>query len=485
MRFPVPPGVVMRVTQAAADPAVGAHEIAAIIEQDPVLSAQVLRSVNSPYYSPRSTISSVQRAVSFMGINAVRNLLLCLAVQELFPLQIRFPLEAFWECSLRRGAAAKSLARHKGLPRLEQAFTMGLCQDLGVLLWLQHSPQPERYGDAMSLPARQRLELELDSGAGHPELGFELFGQWHLPEDLALPIRHHHDPDGAPGPHAEMARLASAAEALADLPVVENKQAAIALAEQQLGAVGLAPDRLSPILDEVAQMVTDAAAMLQIQVQRQPSFEEIAALASKGLLALNLSYQEMTEQLSRAVAEQQRMADQLRELNRELEARAVTDSLTSLPNRRAFDEAFARELARVQRQQHPLSLLLLDIDHFKRFNDTHGHLAGDLVLKEVASTIRRSVREADYPARFGGEEFTVVLPFTDLGGATVAAERIRSAVERLDVQWQDQRLSVTISIGVATARAPIDGESAARTIEEADGALYRAKDQGRNRVVSA
>jgi diguanylate cyclase (GGDEF)-like protein len=161
---------------------------------------------------------------------------------------------------------------------------------------------------------------------------------------------------------------------------------------------------------------------------------------------------------------------------------AITDPLTGLANHRQFYDQLAREFRRAQRYQRPLALLMLDLDHFKAFNDRHGHLAGDQALRETADVLRQNARSVDILARYGGEEFAIILPETDLPRAASHGERIRSAVASHVFLSQETGLEhqVTVSVGVATLTTK------ARKIEElvhdADQALYRAKAAGRNRL---
>ncbi len=156
------------------------------------------------------------------------------------------------------------------------------------------------------------------------------------------------------------------------------------------------------------------------------------------------------------------------------------DSLTGLLNRRAIAQCLAREAHRLQRFNEPFSVLLVDIDHFKRINDLLGHAAGDEVLRQVAQTLMEQGREVDRVARYGGEEFCVLLPHTEHEGALQAAERLRAAVHAREITWHDETLGVTISTGVACATDPTEPMDA--LLRRADEALYRAKAQGRNRV---
>jgi len=162
---------------------------------------------------------------------------------------------------------------------------------------------------------------------------------------------------------------------------------------------------------------------------------------------------------------------------RSYETEARTDSLTGLANRRAFDDELGRRFAEWQRRHTPFSLLILDIDHFKKFNDSHGHLAGDEVLRNVGKALVKTARQMDLACRYGGEEFAVVLPGTDIQEARVAAERFRKAIEGTVVRFDEKSLSVTASVGVARVA---DNDEVAHLIRRADEALYKSKAAGRN-----
>jgi diguanylate cyclase (GGDEF)-like protein len=173
------------------------------------------------------------------------------------------------------------------------------------------------------------------------------------------------------------------------------------------------------------------------------------------------------------------VSDNIR-LQREYKRNALVDALTGLQNRRWLDDALPRFVARFMRGSQRLSVLMIDVDHFKRFNDAHGHPAGDAVLVTVARTLRASLRPTDQVARYGGEEFTVILPDTDEVGARTAAERVRFAVSQARPDAGGKPLpAVTVSIGGAAMRP---GDTAANLIAKADAALYQSKQEGRDRA---
>lgn len=182
---------------------------------------------------------------------------------------------------------------------------------------------------------------------------------------------------------------------------------------------------------------------------------------------------ELQSRLNSAESTLQEQADEIQAHMSE----ARTDTLTELPNRRAFDDELQRRMAEWERDSVPLAVLLLDIDHFKSFNDQYGHQAGDFVLREVARNLRATMRDAQLVGRFGGEEFAIVLPDAGVHVGCQAAERSRRAIERAVYLYENQSLRVTVSCGAAQAAAK---ESMASLLKRADLALYASKAAGRN-----
>ncbi|GAA3957089.1 hypothetical protein GCM10022278_14570 [Allohahella marinimesophila] len=180
----------------------------------------------------------------------------------------------------------------------------------------------------------------------------------------------------------------------------------------------------------------------------------------------------------------QERTSQLAELNQRLLEISATDTLTLLKNRGYFDRAFRTSFVEAFRYGRPLSLLIIDIDHFKHFNDDHGHLVGDDCIKMMAACLREIVtRPQDLAARYGGEEFVVLLPDTPLDGAVKVAEKIREQISQSDFRVSSKTLHVTVSVGVHTM-TPTSPSESSKFFANADQALYEAKDQGRNRVVT-
>ena len=199
--------------------------------------------------------------------------------------------------------------------------------------------------------------------------------------------------------------------------------------------------------------------------------EEVVSVVSKLLQANN----RMQEQLASADEKLRQQAEQIE--SKAMEAR--TDVLTGLANRRAFDAEMAHRLAEFERHGRTFSVIMIDVDRFKSFNDTHGHQAGDAVLSGLGSVLGDSSRELDLVARYGGEEFSIVLPDAGVSNASLAAERVRKTIEAARFRFRATDLHVTVSMGVAEL---VPQEKVAGLIERADAALYASKEAGRNRV---
>jgi diguanylate cyclase (GGDEF)-like protein len=197
---------------------------------------------------------------------------------------------------------------------------------------------------------------------------------------------------------------------------------------------------------------------------------------------LNVADQ-LEDSIQQRTLELQITLTELADKNKQLEQQSTRDALTGVRNRAFFDQKLSAEIKRSRRERSTLGLLMIDIDHFKAFNDNHGHLVGDLVIKEVAKCLQQELkRSTDHLCRYGGEEFAIILPNTDKEGALLLAEQVRLCLANHRIQHEELELSISVSIGCYAAVAEINSVSA-DYIQAADTALYQAKNEGRNKVV--
>ncbi len=242
-------------------------------------------------------------------------------------------------------------------------------------------------------------------------------------------------------------------------------------------AVAYSIETMSPFNYEW-RIITPSGKVKWIKARSRPELRENGDIVFYGIV-LDVSERKQVEE------ELQQTESKLRLVNQELEKLVNTDGLTQIANRRCFDNCLQKEWQRLYREQRPISLLLFDVDYFKLYNDSYGHQMGDECLIKIAQGVQQVVyRSMDLVARYGGEEFVVVLPNTDIKGAMAIAQRIHAAIKDLAIPHQTSKVSdiVTISLGI-TSQIPASESSVATLIEQADQALYRAKQQGRNQSV--
>jgi len=255
-----------------------------------------------------------------------------------------------------------------------------------------------------------------------------------------------------------------------DLNNVSQQLHSVMASAKQFLTVAIADNRSQ------IRAISDVADQSEVKVDPKSLIENLMhelAKAATRATKLEASFVESTREL-----------DTIRDSLNKSEERARTDTLTGLPNRRALDEFFRKAQIAAMERGEPLSVLLIDIDHFKTFNDNFGHGVGDQVLRLMSNVLRERLRDIDLPARYGGEELIAVLPGADLPGCEAVAERIRRAISecRITRRSTGEILpSITVSIGVGQFQF---GESMADLIERCDRALYLAKRTGRDRVVS-
>jgi diguanylate cyclase (GGDEF)-like protein len=212
--------------------------------------------------------------------------------------------------------------------------------------------------------------------------------------------------------------------------------------------------------------------------------EELLNRARKRLREFSLETAMKLANKTRQAEQSQLQLEALKKEADRLAEQATTDALTGVGNRKFFDTRLAEEVNRSKRNHTPLSLIFFDLDRFKRLNDTHGHQAGDLVLKMTAVAIKKIMRTTDVLARYGGEELALIAPGTDPAGALATAERTRHALENLTVLYNDRVLKVTASFGVVTVVDPHNLDSEEQLVTLADECLYEAKRAGRNCIRS-
>jgi diguanylate cyclase (GGDEF)-like protein len=467
-------------------------DIANLISKDMGLSAKILKVSNSAFYSFPQQISSINQAVSILGTNAVRSLVLSfsfLSIKGKKKNENAFNFEEFWEKSLAGAVAAKLILDQIPGADTEEIFISALLQNIGQLIFA--STLPELYNQVL---ARINEENDIPEGEieeeiignQHCAVGFTVAEHWGFPKSLLLPILYHHIPENYTEDDNQIQQSINAiylSDLLvrilySDTPEIYHKQFR-SEAKKKLGLKVLA---INKILKEVHRRVDETAEYFGLKMPPTKSVEEILQEANLKLSLLNMSYEEMNRELIQSKMALEKLTKELEQKNNLLENLANIDGLTEINNHRFFQNFLDQEINRSIRNEGTISILLADIDHFKKFNDTYGHQTGDFILKEFCRVCKEQIREYDLIARYGGEEFIFVLPETEPDEARIVAEKIRSSVEDYSFDDGNSVYSVTISIGVASARPSGRDFKKNEFIGLADEALYQAKGNGRNQT---
>jgi diguanylate cyclase (GGDEF)-like protein len=474
-RLPSPPGVALRILELTRSDEVSLEDMARTISSDPALASQILKFINSPMGGMGRRVSSLNEAVRQIGLRGVQLIALSFSLvsagkRDGCP---SFNYDHFWSRSLACAVAAKRFARNAGNIDANESFIVGLLYHIGQLAMA--CGIPVEYESVLQAGASSSSELlETESarlGQNHIQAGARLLEEWELPDAIWKTIAATAGgiPSDSRQPGATPERILATADVVATL-LCDSKEERAPKVDEILRLVSrnfqITEAAWPDLYDQIVQEWQAYGNLLSVKTGKERPFRDLQDEARDHIAAISMATQ---------------MENQgIREENARLWKRSTLDGLTGVANRASFDDLLAGEIERCRRLDRPLSLCLIDIDHFKRFNDAHGHQAGDLVLRTVAETLDGSVRKADRVARYGGEEFAVILPDTGLDEAIPMAERLRVALETMPLRHQGRRLQVTASFGLASARWPGAPQTAEALVETADRCLYEAKRAGRN-----
>jgi diguanylate cyclase (GGDEF)-like protein len=483
--LPSVPAVALEVLRLARDERADAGQLADVISLDPALSAKILKIVNSALMGCGCEIATLKRACAQLGFKTIKLWALSFAMVDSLqrPRAEGFDHNDYWKRSVLRAVSAKTFAQAVKPQLADEAFLAGLLSQIGQLVLATGLPKEFQAvrdaGGGHGWPAAEVQRATL--GFTSDELGVALLHSWGLPPLIHQAVLSAQDPDATPpiSPAgakelAQLLHVAAHCEALFACP--DTPKALVDLYESARKFFGLSKERVEQLLPDLDRHTAEIAEILHIKLGER--LDTMAVLREAQLQMLR-----ETVVLLRDAIISERRAAQLEFENSLLLLKAQTDPLTGLPHRNTFQETLEASSLRVAGGSCParVGLLMIDIDGFKAVNDAHGHLVGDQVLQSVAGVLRGYTREDDLPARYGGDEFAVVMLRTTLEGMKGAAERLRLEIAKQHVQTDKGPVSVTVSIGgahVAMFDTPV---SPSALLRAADHCLYTAKQAGRNR----
>jgi diguanylate cyclase (GGDEF)-like protein len=466
--LPSLPAVAIKIIDLANDPNADIGVACQYISLDPALSAKILKLANSPLYKSRRVATNIRQAVSILGTHTMIVVALSFTLANSLmktPGQYAtvFNNETFWLRSIASSLACRALGEKLGLKNLDDLFLAGLLQDIGILAY--SAIMPTEYGSVYSSTSDHDLLLKTEReefGVGHDELGYALLKQWHIPDYIAISCVSSH---GQPEPkelEPTLQACVAVSRYLADYFLNPKETGKISiLTEAAQSWLNLDSATLTEVIDIMESGLSSVEDLFDITIH---DASEIAGILTEAKELLTV------QGLAKV---------------RELEEKSQRDGLTGAHNRTYFDDKLQREFFLSKRNNIPLTIAMIDLDHFKNVNDTYGHVVGDAILVAVVCAIFGQIRQDDTLSRYGGEEFTLILPGTTLAASRNLIRRLKDNIAAIAYKLEDNNcVNVTTSIGVAAYMDDATNfQEPKDMIIAADAALYAAKHAGRNEIV--
>ena len=489
-RLPSLPGAAIKVLELTRGPDIDMAELTDTLKTDPALTARILRVLNSPLFGLRCEINAVDQAVVLLGAFTIGSLALGFSLfPESLPGGAAEPFyRRFWRSCVIHAVCADALARLHARGDPTTYFASGMLQDVGVLSLL--SAAPDEYMPILEeaqTSDRELVDIERGKlGFSHLDISSELLARWNMPEDIQKGIAGHHtDPsvlkEELDPVSFDLACALATASAVAECFSRDTKSTAWTHTKEYLHDhyAMVEEESINAFLDQVRERVGETAQMVEVDLGSYPSCDDILAAANAQLAAQAVQAQIARQQADARSVQFEKEKDEYRN-------KAFRDPLTGIYNRSYFAEALEREYKRCSRYVDSLGVAFIDLDHFKKLNDTHGHKAGDEALIQASRALIDAVRDSDIVARYGGEEFVILLVRPQEDSFERLVDRLRQTIEVAEVRSGGTQISITASVGGVIAWPSRISKDPRDLIDIADKAMYEAKKGGRNqcRVVS-
>jgi len=461
--LPSVPAVVVQVLDLAGNmDSIGAADMAQVVARDPAMAARIMKVANSVRHGVIHDISTMEQAISMLGLAETMNLALSFSlVRDLKSKTSLFDHQQYWRRSVISAVADAEIGSLLQVANRDELFLAGLICDIGILALNETLPEYGRLSasslnDHFRLVEIERRELHTD----HAAVGAWLLHRWGLPERLVNAVRDSHINEKSDCPLTNAIALGSCiADVWVNTESIKTLETATSVAD---ALFSMGQEHVDRLLAKTAEAFPPMIADLDMEIGDESEINKLLDQSRSALAEINVQM--------------------IRE-TRTIMAQAQRDSLTMLYNRTYLEQNLDNQFTLSINTCQPLTVIFVDVDHFKKINDTFGHASGDIVLIEVARTIQAAIRNYDIAVRYGGDEFVALLANAPKDVALYVSERIRSMVaDKTYMLDEGVVIHATVSVGHATLTPESGIKTSTDLLEAADKKLYAAKSAGRNRV---
>lgn len=483
--LPSLPAIALQVIDACKDPDIGLAEVSEIIRADPALSLKLLKVANSPLYSLRRTIHNLREALTLLGLNASLTIALSFTLMSSLKMdqEPSEDHEKFWRRSLLSATIARHMGFKLGLSNLEDLFLTGLLQDIGILALEYADPSFYLSQEPSDYNHSSRVNYEFKTiETDHSQVGAWLLQTWHLPEKIYLAVSNSHlkvNDKESTAEDNQFQQCINLAGNIADIWLEDDCPEIIRKYLQEIeDTLHINDEEFGEFIEDINNMMPDMSNLFDITISDSATRDRVLEEARELLLERNLQIIKQSEH-------DRRQLEELEEKAKDLEKETHHDDLTGIYNRKHFEHILEEEYENANMNRWPLSLAFIDIDNFKEVNDTHGHLVGDQVLKDIACYINKHIRQTDVFSRYGGDEFVLLLPGSTNDVAKNMLSRILEKMRNENFDYmKDLSKRPTVSIGLASHLDGHDFDNVTALLKAADKALYKVKKSGRDDIAS-
>lgn len=472
--LPSLPAAALKIIAATKDPDITLSQVSSIISTDPAISAKLLKIANSSMYSQGRSSNNLREALSLLGFNAALTIALSFSLLQSLGNANNINHENYWKRSILSAAISRLLGEQLGIVKLEELFLASLLQDVGILVLqcIKESPYPID----QCLIHDDRVELEKEMlNLEHSVVGAWLLESWNLPEYLIKSVRLSHTLNISDyNEETHFHSCLSLSGRLADVWLDENPgEILTSLLDVVKSTLNIDNESLNQFIVKVDEFLPEMSRMFEISLATDTERKHVLHDARELLLERSIASIKQAE-------DDRRHINSITDRVEKIEIESQLDHLTKVYNRQHIETLLEEEFKNSTINKSPLSLAFIDIDDFKAINDTYGHLIGDEVIKLISSFFSKNIRDTDVLARYGGDEFLLMLPGANLDVAKSILERLLPLLQdNTTLVKKGDSISASVSVGLASY-LDSNFENFKDFITAADEAVYKSKASGKN-----